>query len=54
MIVLQLAFTYVPVMNRVFESAPIDIIAWGGIAGFSLLLAAIVAIEKMVRGKSRK
>jgi len=54
MIVLQLAFTYVPVMNRVFESAPIDIIAWGGIAGFSLLLAAIVAIEKMVRGKSSK
>jgi cation-transporting ATPase F len=52
MIALQVAFTYVPAMNRLFESAPIDAAAWGAIALLSLFLSLAVAVEKKVRGRA--
>lgn len=54
MLAMQLAFTYVPFMNRVFESAPIDAMAWAGVAAFSLFLSTVVAVEKKLRGRTGK
>jgi len=50
MIVLQLAFTYVPPMNRLFGTAPIGLTAWGAILVFGLALYLIVEIEKRLVG----
>jgi Ca2+-transporting ATPase len=49
MIVLQLLFTYAPVMNLVFATSPIGLSAWGlatlaGVAAF-----AVVEVEKWLR-----
>jgi len=49
MIALQMGFTYVPVMNRIFHSAPIDPVHWLYIAACSVAIYAIVGIEKTVR-----
>jgi Ca2+-transporting ATPase len=46
MISLQLLFTYAPVMNRVFHSAPIELDAWGPIVVVGLGVYATVGIEK--------
>ncbi|MFY9328590.1 MAG: cation-transporting P-type ATPase [Georgfuchsia sp.] len=46
MICLQLAFTYLPAFNRVFETAPITIEAWLIIVAFAALVAAGVEGEK--------
>jgi Ca2+-transporting ATPase len=49
MIVLQLLFTYAPVMNRLFDTAPIDGAVWWHIVavGFAAYLA--VGAEKLIR-----
>jgi len=46
MIGLQMLFTYSPVMNRFFQSAPISLDAWEGIFLIALLIYIIVEIEK--------
>ncbi len=43
MLALQLAFTYQPLMNRLFQSAPISLAAWGRI--LAIALAAFLLIE---------
>jgi Ca2+-transporting ATPase len=48
-IALQIAFTYLPFMNRVFQTAPIDLMAWGSILAFGLLVYAVVELEKGLR-----
>ncbi|MDQ1351313.1 MAG: cation-transporting P-type ATPase, partial [Acidobacteriota bacterium] len=48
MIFLQMLFTYSPVMNRFFHSAPITLDAWEGIFLIALLIYVIVEIEKFV------
>ena len=53
MILLQLVYTYVPAMNRLFHSAPISGHAWMLIIGVSLMAYLIIGIEKWVRYKPR-
>ncbi len=50
MILLQLGFTYIPAMNSLFHSAPIKIEHWGYILACSMVIYAIVGIEKAIRG----
>ena len=54
MIALQLAFTYVPFMNTLFGSAPIDLLPWLKIVGASVVAFAIIEAEKWVRNRPVK
>ncbi|MDR4480398.1 MAG: cation-transporting P-type ATPase [Nitrospira sp.] len=49
MVGLQLLLTYVPLMNRLFHTAPIDGLAWGPILAVSTLVYLIVGFEKWIR-----
>jgi Ca2+-transporting ATPase len=53
MIALQLAFTYLPVMNRLFQSAPISMEAWGRILAIGLAAYLLIEGLKALRGSSR-
>ena len=46
MFLLQLAYTYLPVMNRLFQSAPIGMVSWGKIMAAGMLTYLIVELEK--------
>ncbi len=46
---LQLAFTYAPVMNRFLHTAPIESGAWLRIAGVAFSVLLIVEVEKKLR-----
>ena len=48
-VVAQLAFTYLPFMNQVFDSEPIGISEWVAISLVSALIFAIVGLEKRFR-----
>ena len=50
MVGLQLFYTYVPVMNALFQSAPIDWDAWWRILLVGLSAYVLVGAEKMVTG----
>ncbi len=52
MVALQALFTYLPAMNRVFESAPIDPAAWLEIGAAAVATAVVVGIEKRL-GRGR-
>ena len=45
----QLAITYLPAMNTLFGTAPIDGGTWLRILGFALLASLIVAVDKRLR-----
>ena len=49
MMALQLAYTYVPIMNRFFQSAPIDLYAWLRVFAVGIAAYIIVGIEKWLR-----
>jgi magnesium-transporting ATPase (P-type) len=49
MVLLQLAFTYLPAMNRLFHSAPIGWDAWWRILLTAFTAYAIIGFEKWVR-----
>ena len=49
MLMAQLLFTYLPVMNQLFGSAPISWEAWLRIAGLAVATLVFVEIEKLVR-----
>jgi cation-transporting ATPase F len=49
MLALQLAFTYLPLFNTLFHTAPIDARAWLGIIAFALASGLVVALEKALR-----
>jgi Ca2+-transporting ATPase len=49
MIVLQLMFTYIPIMNTWLASAPISIDAWGRILLVGVVSYLIVEFEKWIR-----
>ena len=51
MLLAQMAFTYVPVMQTLFHSAPLGIEAWLGIAGVGAVAYAATELEKMLRRK---
>ncbi|HDH11539.1 MAG TPA: cation-transporting P-type ATPase, partial [Nitrospirae bacterium] len=49
MLVLQGLYTYLPVMNWMFQSAPISIAAWGRILAVGVIAYFAVGIEKWLR-----
>ena len=54
MVVAQLLFTYTPVMNRLFHTAPIGADAWLRILGVAAAVFIIVEVEKWLRyGRGR-
>ncbi|MCG2575763.1 cation-transporting P-type ATPase [Dechloromonas sp. XY25] len=46
MLGLQMAMTYLPVMNRLFQTAPIGVEEWEEIVAVALLCSLIVGVEK--------
>ncbi len=52
MLLVQMTYTYVPVMNRLFQSAAIDSGAWGRIILAGIIAFLIVEGEKMLRARS--
>jgi magnesium-transporting ATPase (P-type) len=50
MVVLQLAFTYIPIMNEVFHTAPLRLDIWAFIVLYSIAIFVIVEIEKYLVG----
>jgi hypothetical protein len=53
-VAVQLAFTYAPLMNKLFHTAPIDLGAWLRVAGVSAASFLIVELEKQVRARRRR
>ncbi|CAN5135354.1 cation-transporting P-type ATPase [soil metagenome] len=54
MIAAQLAFTYAPIMNRLFQSTPLESGAWIRIVAVALLSFLAVELEKWIRfGRGR-
>jgi magnesium-transporting ATPase (P-type) len=53
LLILQLAFTYVPAMQRLFHTAPLDPAAWGRILAFGVLVLLVVELEKAVVRRRR-
>ena len=49
MLLLQLVYTYQPMMNRLFQSAPIDLVAWVRIVAAGIIGFTIVEFEKWLR-----
>jgi cation-transporting ATPase F len=45
----QAAITYLPAMNRVFGTAPIDLVAWLQIFAIATIASIVVAIDKRLR-----
>jgi cation-transporting ATPase F len=52
MLILQVMFTYLPVMNIMFHSAPIGFGAWGRILAVSVIVSFVVGFEKWLHRKS--
>jgi cation-transporting ATPase F len=50
----QLGFTYAPVMNAPFHSAPMTSATWLLIAGVALIVFAVVELEKWLRFRRRE
>ncbi len=48
MFLLQLGYTYLPFMNRLFQSAPIDSIAWGRVFAAGTTIFFVIELEKML------
>ncbi len=44
-----LAFTYVPLMNRLFHTAPIGLLDWAHILAVGLMIYLVIGAEKMLR-----
>ncbi|MCK9296077.1 MAG: cation-transporting P-type ATPase [Desulfobulbaceae bacterium] len=55
MLLLQMVYTYLPVMNRLFQSEPIGMLSWGKIMAAGMLTYLIVELEKKLwlRGAGR-
>jgi hypothetical protein len=49
MVLSQLAFAYVPIMNRLFHTAPIDGYYWLPIVAVGLIIYAVMGLEKKYR-----
>ena len=48
MLALQLCFTYVPIMNRLFHTAPIDLWWWGAMSGIGFGVFALAELKKAI------
>ena len=53
MLIAQLFFTYAPIMNRLFHSAPISLEAWLRIVAIGIAVYFAVGFEKWLRFESR-
>ena len=53
MAALQVVFTHVPAMNRLFLTEPISVLAWAEVIGLSLAVALVVGATKAVRRRLR-
>jgi len=51
MLLLQIAFTYAPVMNEVFHSHPIEMNSWLKIIGISFTIFLIIEVKKLISSK---
>ncbi|MGE0220408.1 cation-transporting P-type ATPase [Mycolicibacterium sp.] len=49
----QLAITYTPVLNAVFQTTPLDAVAWLRIAGIAVCVSLVVAVDKLLRSRAR-
>ena len=49
MLALQMAFTYVPVFNHIFQTAPIGILEWSWIVAVAAACAATVEAAKWLQ-----
>jgi magnesium-transporting ATPase (P-type) len=54
MLALQLAMTYLPVMNRLFGTAPIGLTEWLEIGLVALLSSSVIALEKWLTNAPHK
>lgn len=55
MLVAQLAFIYTPLMNLLFQSAPLSLMHWGMMLAYGALVLVLVEIEKSIwRAKKAK
>lgn len=54
MVLVQLLFTYLPVMNTLFHSAPISFESWLRIGAVSLITFAVVELEKWCRFRRKR
>ncbi|MCG7535098.1 cation-transporting P-type ATPase [Pseudoalteromonas sp. OOF1S-7] len=54
MMALQLLFTYLPLMNDWFQSAPISVEAWLRVIACGWLISLIVGVEKHLRSHSKQ
>ena len=45
----QLAFTYLPIMNQLFHSAPISLNDWVHIFAVGIIIHIVIAFDKMIR-----
>ncbi len=52
MVLMQLLFTYLPVMNRAFGSSPIALREWGIIIAASTVVYCVIECEKWLRRKT--
>lgn len=50
--VAQMAITYLPVMNTIFDTAPLDAEVWLRIFGIAVVVSLVVASEKWLRARS--
>jgi len=53
MIMLQLLFTYAPLMNRLFATAPISLADWGNIIAVGVVVFGVIEGEKAVRRRGK-
>ena len=54
MVALQLLYTYLPGMNRLFGSAPMGATGWAWVLGAAFVIHVVVEIEKWVRRLSAR
>jgi Ca2+-transporting ATPase len=53
MLLLQILYTYLPIMNTLFQSAPISMEAWLRIVLAGVIAYQIVEVEKWVQGRRK-
>ena len=54
MLFLQVMFTYLPFMNKIFHTVPIPLESWGRIVLVGLFASLAVTIEKRLRGRGHQ
>ncbi|MFZ6029462.1 MAG: cation-transporting P-type ATPase [Chloroflexota bacterium] len=51
MVLIQLLFTYIPLMNRLFGSAPMPLFLWVDVVAVGLVAYAVIEAEKWLRAR---